>query len=78
MSVRRWKDGVGLRLSGRELEVLTLAARGMRDSQIAAELCVAETTVKSHLRHVYDKWGARNRTEAAVLLAVRGEDWDGG
>lgn len=57
-------------LSARELEVLTLAAAGLTDTQVAASLYLSTKTVKNHLHRVYDKLGARCRTEA-VVIAVR-------
>jgi DNA-binding CsgD family transcriptional regulator len=58
-------------LTNREREVLGLVARGKRNAEIAAELWVTESTVRKHLEHVFEKVGARNRTEAAALLARR-------
>lgn len=52
------------RLSQRELEVLKLAADGLRNKEIAGVLSIAERTVKYHLTTIYQKLGATNRTEA--------------
>jgi DNA-binding CsgD family transcriptional regulator len=54
------------RLSGRELEVLGLIAKGATNAQVAASLVVSEDTVKSHVKHILQKLGVRNRTEAAL------------
>lgn len=54
-------------LTEREVEVLRLAARGMSNRQIAAELGVAERTVGHHLAHIFDKTGRRTRAGAAVF-----------
>jgi len=51
-------------LSSRELEVLTLVADGMRNSQIAGKLFISEGTVKRHLTNIYAKLGATSRTDA--------------
>lgn len=57
-------------LSAREMEVLELAAEGASNKEIAKKLWISETTVKSHLLHVYEKLGVTDRT-AAVTAAVR-------
>jgi DNA-binding NarL/FixJ family response regulator len=51
-------------LSAREVQVLGLAARAMSNAQIAAELFIAEGTVKRHLTNVYAKLGAGSRLDA--------------
>jgi DNA-binding NarL/FixJ family response regulator len=55
-------------LSARELEVLVLVASGDSNSDIARRLHLSETTVKSHLAHIYPKLGVNSRT-AAVAAA---------
>ena len=57
-------------LSGREIEVLQLLAKGRSNKEIASGLGVTEETIKSHLRTLFIKLGVRDRTEA-VLNAVR-------
>jgi DNA-binding NarL/FixJ family response regulator len=54
-------------LTPRELEVLQCLGRGLPNKLIAHELGVCETTVKVHLRHLFQKLGATNRTRAALL-----------
>ncbi len=51
-------------LSQRELELLRLAAEGMSSREIAADLIIAEGTVKRHLHNIYGKLGATSRTQA--------------
>jgi DNA-binding NarL/FixJ family response regulator len=55
-------------LSSREREVLKRIAGGAHDREIASALVVAETTVKTHVRNILRKLGARNRAEAAARL----------
>jgi LuxR family maltose regulon positive regulatory protein len=51
-------------LSERELEVLTLVATGKTNQEIAKELFVALSTVKTHIKNIYGKLDARSRTQA--------------
>jgi LuxR family transcriptional regulator, maltose regulon positive regulatory protein len=51
-------------LSERELEVLVLLAAGNSNRQIASELFVALSTVKTHIKNIYGKLDVRNRTQA--------------
>ncbi|MFE0425568.1 response regulator [Streptomyces sp. NPDC058953] len=53
-------------LSARELDVVRAVARGRTNQEIAAELFISLSTVKSHLSGIQTKLGARNRTEVAV------------
>lgn len=53
-------------LSERELEVLRLAADGLANREIADQLCLAESTVKSHLNTIFRKLDAKNRTQAVA------------
>jgi len=57
-------------LSQRELDVLALIADGATNRQAAAKLFVSEATVKTHLLHIYEKLGVRDRA-AAVAEAYR-------
>ncbi len=57
-------------VSVREREVLLLAARGLSSKGIAAKLFISERTVQTHLASIYDKLGAKNKTEA-MLLAIK-------
>jgi DNA-binding NarL/FixJ family response regulator len=53
-------------LTGREAEVLRMLATGARNRQIAAQLVVAEKTIKHHVGQIYAKLGVRTRTEAVA------------
>src|SRR5829696_3618316 len=66
------KDGAGSVLSKRELEILLLAARGMRNRKIGSQLGIRETTVKRHLANMYPKMGISSRGEA-VRIALENE-----
>lgn len=59
-------------LSRREYEVLTLLVRGCSNRQIATELFIDETTVKTHLHRIFEKLQVRDRTQAAILAVQRG------
>jgi two-component system, NarL family, response regulator LiaR len=53
-----------LGITARELEILTLVARGLSNREIAEQLFVSENTVKTHCARVFDKVGAARRTQA--------------
>jgi DNA-binding NarL/FixJ family response regulator len=53
-------------LSDREIEVLRVIAQGKTNKEIAAELYIAEGTVKNHVTHILGKLGVRDRTQAAL------------
>jgi DNA-binding CsgD family transcriptional regulator len=56
-----------LHITRRELEILELIAQGLSNREIAEKLYVSENTVKTHSSRVFDKLGARRRTQAVQL-----------
>ncbi|HVX46505.1 MAG TPA: response regulator transcription factor [Mycobacteriales bacterium] len=59
-------------LSPRELEVLRLVAEGSTNQAAARTLLISETTIKTHLLHIYDKLGVRDRAAAVAAAYKRG------
>jgi DNA-binding NarL/FixJ family response regulator len=59
-------------LTGRELNVLELLARGKSNKEIGVSLYISETTVKSHLRSIFKKLNVLSRTEAISVAGRRG------
>jgi NarL family two-component system response regulator LiaR len=55
-----------LGITARELEILTLIARGLSNREIATQLFVSENTVKTHCSRTFDKLGATRRTQAVL------------
>ena len=68
--LRQRQTLAGEALSARELEVLSLVARGASNKEIARSLFLSEATVKSHLIHLFGKLGVTDRT-AAVTVALQ-------
>jgi DNA-binding NarL/FixJ family response regulator len=59
-------------LSARELEVVRLVARGLRNKEVARELTITEGTVKMYLHNIYDKLNLTSRVELANLARDQG------
>jgi two-component system NarL family response regulator len=62
----------GEALTHRELDVLAMLARGRSNKSIALRLSISETTVKSHLRSIFNKLRVLSRTEAIAVASRRG------
>ena len=60
------------RLTARELDVVRELAHGSSNAEIASALFLAEATVKSHLGHVMEKWGVRDRVQVLIRAARAG------
>ncbi|MCZ6535513.1 MAG: response regulator transcription factor [Chloroflexi bacterium] len=56
-------------LSPREIEVLQLMATGSANKEIASQLFIGESTVKTHIIHIFNKLGVKDRTEAVIAAA---------
>jgi DNA-binding NarL/FixJ family response regulator len=59
-------------LTARELDVLRLIARGMRNKEIAAQLRIGEETTQGHVKNILSKLGLHDRTEAVAVAVRRG------
>lgn len=59
-------------LTGRELEIVTLVAQGLRNKDISEQLSITEQTVKNHLHNIFDKLGVSDRLELALYALHHG------
>jgi LuxR family maltose regulon positive regulatory protein len=64
--------GAAETLSEREADILDMLTRGLSNRDIGARIFVSENTVKYHLKNIYAKLGAKNRTEACNVARARG------
>jgi len=70
--IRQMQRSAGESLSERELEVLTLVARGASNKEAARNLHISEATIKSHLIRIFNKLGVADRTSAVTTALERG------
>jgi len=75
-NLRRHRTGIPTTscdvLSRREQDVLEWVVRGFSNKQIARQLCIDETTVKTHLHRIFEKLNVRDRTQAAIFALQQG------
>ena len=71
-AVMRRASTAAAHLTPREHEILALLAEGLNASEIARRLYLGESTVKTHIGHLYEKLGASNRAQALVTAMRRG------
>ena len=62
----------GEALTSREIDVLKLLARGRSNKEIGTDLFISETTVKTHMRSIFNKLNVMSRTEAIAAANKRG------
>ena len=72
MSTPRLDTEIDFPLTQRELDVLQHVAKGLSNKQIGETLTISDQTVKEHVRHILQKLGVADRTQAAVLAVRRG------
>ena len=72
LSLPGLRSGSGPWPTARQMEVLALVAQGQQNKRIAAELGIAERTVKLHVTALLESLGARNRTQLALMARERG------
>jgi len=72
IAIKLTEHGPRVELTDREMEVLRLMARGLRNKEIGQELSISEGTARTHVENISAKLGVNTRTEAVVLAIQRG------
>jgi len=70
--VARWRTPSKASLSARESEIIRCVVSGLRNAEIGEHLSIGETTVKTHLKTIFQKIGLRNRAELIRHALRRG------
>ncbi len=68
----QWGTPRGERLTAREIEIARAVAAGSKNAEIAAQLSISESTVKTHLNNIFQKLGVRDRVELAMYAVKSG------
>jgi len=68
----QWGTPRGERLTAREIEIARSVAAGSKNAEIAAQLSITESTVKTHLNNIFQKLGVRDRVELAMYAVKSG------
>lgn len=67
-----YNTDLGRALTDRENEIVQLVSEGLKNREIAARLFITEKTVKNHIRHIFDKIGARQRADIVIYYYAKG------
>ena len=67
MTRQKYRVPRGSALTARELQILQFAATGLSNGRIGDRLGLSEDTIKTHMRHAYQRLGARDRAHAVFL-----------
>ena len=67
--VRGYREFPHIPLTAREREITSFVARGLRNFEVARQLCISEQTVKTHLNNIFHKLDVRDRVELALYAA---------
>lgn len=63
-------------LSEKEKDIISLIGQGFRNKEIAVKLCISESTVKTHLHHIFQKLNVNNRSQL-ITFAIKNKDISG-